>query len=264
LSSPATQADVENGIVDFFKRIERLGGLLQRVTNGGTRAVVEFRGSGNRVLLDLVANPIQVIAGKQGLKGTTTMAATPQDLHETLLGKLAVMKGINQRRLLTKGGMCHLVAFFPIFDLVPVLYAEHLMLADSQKKKPGWFRRTWAAFFGFFFRMFACMGGLAMRGHKPKELIEAFTKMSRSAGRFSPLIENKKPNNKKNEKEHPLQAPRPSFFRSVWLKTVSGFLYLAGWKISFLKYKLKVPIDLFRIIESLSNALGRLSSSGEK
>jgi hypothetical protein len=257
LNNTEKQIKIENGIVGFFKRIENLDNLMQRVTKGGMQAVIEFRETNKRVLVDLSSSPIQVIEGKQGIEGSVSMAATANDMHDALIGKLGLVDGINQRRLLTKGGMCHLVTFFPVLGLVPVLYAEHLRSTNGARKKSGWFGRMWAGIFGFFFRMAAFIGGLFMRRHKPQELIDAFNSMSRGAGRFSPAIENKLVAKRKRKTSHPLQPRAPGFLRRTWLKLVSGGLYIAGWKLSLLKYKLKIPIDLFRVLTSLSKALGK-------
>ena len=257
MNNKRTQAEIEDGIASFFKRIENLDRLMQRITKGGMQVVIEFRETGNRVLIDLASSPIQVTTGKQGIVGSASMAATADDLHDALIGKLGLVDGLNQRRLLTKGGMCHLVTFFPVLGLVPALYAEHLLSSNGAKKKSGWFARMWAGFFGFFFRLSAFMGGLFMRRHKPQELIDAFCCMSRGTGRFSPLIENKVAAKRKSNTSHPLQPRPPGILRRIWLKMICGGLYLAGWNLSLLKYKLKIPIDMFRVLASLSKALGR-------
>jgi len=257
LKNKKTQTEIENDIVGFFAKIENLDNLMQRVTKGGIQAVLEFRETNKRVLVDLSSSPIQVVEGKQGIEGTVSMAATANDMHDVMIGKLGLADGINQRRLLTKGGMCHLVTFFPVLGLVPVLYAEHLLSINGAKKKSGWFGRMWAGFFGFFFRLAAFMGGLFMRGHGPHELLDAFKSMSRGAGRFSPSIGKKSAARQKRKTNHPLQPRPPGFLRRIWLKLVSGGLYLAGWKLSLFKYKFKIPINLFRVLESLSRALGK-------
>jgi hypothetical protein len=251
-------------IESFFGRVINLGGLMRAVTDGGLPAVLEFRGTGKRVLLDLTVDPVQVTTGGPGIEASVAMAASTEDLHETLLGRLPLMRGINERRLLVKGGMNKLVAFFPVFGLVPVLYADHLLSVNGKpdRKRPGWFRRGLAGFFGFFFGLFAWLGGKIMKGFRPRELIDALAAMSRGAGRFLPRIGKKEPPEKMEKPDNPLDEPAASWARRAWLRLVSGTLFVAGWKLSLFKYKFGIPVDLFRVMESLSKSMARPVGGG--
>jgi hypothetical protein len=244
----------EETIVDFFKKIEGIGGVLKAVAGDKLQAVVEFRPSGRRVLLDLTQEPVKVTVGEQGIDGTTGMAGTVEDLHEAFVGKLNVIEGIGQRKLLTKGAMCHMVSFFPVMGLTPVLYGDHLYAANG--RKPGAIRRSLAAFIGFFFGIFAWLGGLLLRGLKRKELLVALGAMSRGSGRFSPhaVLAARPPMPGKSD--HKLAAPRPGFIKRIWIGIMSFNMYLSGWFVSLFRYKLGLPIDLFKVLAKLARGLG--------
>ncbi|HUU01510.1 MAG TPA: hypothetical protein VM425_08735 [Myxococcota bacterium] len=259
--SPDTDS-TQQGIVDFFGRIGKLSGLLTSVTGGGLQAVLEFRETGKRLLLDPEGG--RVVFGGHGLEGTVAMAGTSEDLHDLLLGKLSVIDGISERRLLLKGGMCHLVAFFPLFDLAPVAYAEHLLIEERRRqRKPRKLRRLLGAFFGLFFRLFAFLLGRALRRHPTRELNAALSAMSRGAARFSPLIEPSRPVALGEEENNPLAAPRASLLRRFWFWTIRAAMFTGGRIISLMKYKLGLPVDLFRVLAGLSRGLGD-GPSGKK
>jgi hypothetical protein len=255
----AESQDREQTMIEFFRRIGGIGGVMQAVAGDKLQAVVEFLPSGRRVLLDLTRNPVQVEVGGQGLDGTTGMAGSVDDLHDAFVGDLSVIEGIGQRKLMAKGGMCHLVSFFPVLGMTPVLYAEHLATANA---RPGALGRMLAGFFGFFFGLFAWLGGLLMRSLGRKELIVALDSMSRGSGRFSRQANlTKLPKARLRKSDHPLDVPRPSAVRRAWLWMLSTNLYLSGWFISLLRYKLKIPLDLFGILGKMSRGL-RPTSAG--
>ena len=79
----------EDTIVDFLQSIETVGGLLKAVAGDKLQAVVEFRPSGRRVLLDLTRDPVQVSVGEQGIDGSTGMAGTPRWAARVLVCSLA-------------------------------------------------------------------------------------------------------------------------------------------------------------------------------
>jgi hypothetical protein len=164
-----------------------------------------------------------------------------------------VIEGIGQRRLLTKGAMCHMVSFFPVLGLTPVLYGDHLYAANG--RKPGAIRRGLAAFIGIFFGIFAWLGGLLLRGLNSKELLIPLGAMSRGSGKFSPHAV-MAPRVKPQKSDHKLAPERPGFFKRIWIGIMSFNMYLSGWFVSLFRYKLGLPIDLFKVLAKLARGLG--------
>ncbi len=246
--------NIQRGIIDFFRRIGKLPGLLTSVTGGYLPAVLEFRESGKRLLLDPENGRVEL--GGSGLEGTVSMAGSSQDLHAVLLGKLPVIDGISQRRLLLKGGMCHLVAFFPLFDLAPVPYAENLLLNErAPERKPGKLRSSLGAFFGLFLRLFAFMLGRVLRRRPTRELNQALAAMSRGAARYSTLATAPRQAAPGAEDDNPLAAPRASWPRRCWLAIIRAAMFTGGRIFSLINYKFGLPVDLFDVLGGLSRGL---------
>jgi len=246
----------------FFGRIRGLGGLLRPLTRGGMQAALEIRESGDMIFLDLEKDPVEISSRATTGEATVAMAASAPEIHDVLIGRLSLIDGIVQRRLLTKGGMCHLIAFFPLFGLTPVLYAEHLRLEGA--RRPGGLRRALAAFFGFFFGLFAFLGGVLLRRHSATELEAALQALSKGAGRFAPDVEVRKPAVRERAGEHTLDTPHTSTWSRAGRAILRGVFFLVGWKLSLIKYKLGIPIDLFRVLGRLSSGLSPAGDGGRR
>ncbi|MFC1654622.1 hypothetical protein ACFL2F_02350 [Myxococcota bacterium] len=242
---------VEKQIVPFFKRLEGLGGMLLKCTGGGFSSVVEFSESKNRILLDLSTDPVRVRTGGHELDGTVGMTGSREDLQQIFLGKLPIVDGIAQRRLLLKGGMCYLVKMFPILDQTPVLYADHL----HQPKPVGPIRRGLARFFGWIFAFFAGLAGRMLRKADRRQVLAVLGAMSRGTSRFSPGERMRKKSVRKPSGDNPLDAPPASLWRRTWIGVLRFFMYMAGWELSLFKYKLGFPVDLFAILGRFSDGL---------
>jgi hypothetical protein len=144
--------------------------------------------------------------------------------------------------------------FFPLMILIPILYGEHLYSAS--KPKPGAIRRGLAAFFGSIFGFFALLNGFMLRGHRTPELIMALGALLFGIGSVSPLVTLPKvPTGKRKFPKHPLAPRRTSFLRGVWHTLLLINLFLAGFFLSLFRYKLKIPIDLFKILGKLAKGL---------
>jgi hypothetical protein len=241
----------EEHITPFFQRLEGLEGMLFKCTGGGFSSVVECRESGRRIQLDLSADPVRVRTGGHELDGSVGMAATPADLDEILVGNLGVMEAIAQRRLLLKGSMCHLVKMFPILDQTPALYADHL----HEPKPAGPVRRALGRFFGWLFAFFASLAGRMLNRADRHQVLAVLGAMSRGASRFSPAGRTRKKPHRKPSVNNPLEAPPASWWRITWLVVTRFCMYVSGWQLSLLKYKLGLPIDLFAVLGRFSDGL---------
>ena len=244
-------SDVEKQMVPFFQRLEGLGGMLLKCTGGGFSSVVEFTESKKRIQLDLSQVPVRVRTGGTELDGTVGMAGSDEDLQQIMLGKLPVVDGIAQRRLLLKGSMRYLVAMFPVLDQTPVLYADHL----QEPKRTGPLRRGLARFFGWIFAFFAGLIGRLLRRADRRQVLSVLSAMSRGASRFSPGERMKKKPKRKISPDNPLEAPRASWWRRTWVGFLRFCMYAAGWQLSLFKYKLGFPFDLFAILGRFSDGL---------
>lgn len=242
---------VKKNITSFFQRLEGLGGMLSKCTGGGFSSVVEFKNSGKRIQLDLSSDPVAVKIGGSEIDGTVGMAGTDADLEEILLGNLAVIDGIAQRRLLLKGGMCHLVKVFPVLDQTPVLYTDHL----HKPKAVGPVRRGLARFFQWIFAFFAHLAGRLLRRADRRQVLSVLVAMSRGASRFSPGERMQKKSKTKTSGKNPLDAPPASLWRRTWIRFLRFCMYAAGWELSLFKYKLGFPFDLFAILGRFSDGL---------
>ncbi len=225
--------------------------MLFKCTGGGFSSVVEFRESGRRILLDLSSDPVRVRTGVHELNGTVGMAGTQEDLQDILLGKLRIVDGIAQRRLLLKGSMCYLVKMFPILDQTPVLYADHL----HQPKPVGPVRRALGRFLQWFLAFFASLAGRMLRRAERQQALSVLGAMSRGASRFSPGERIRKKPLRRPTGDNPLDPPPASLWRRTWLGVMRFCMYVAGWKLSLFKYKLGFPVDLFAVLGRFSDGL---------
>lgn len=244
-------SDVEQQMVPFFQRLEGLGGMLLKCTGGGFSSVVEFSKTKKRIQLDLSALPVRVRTGGTELDGTVGMAGSAEDLQQIMLGKLAIVDGIAQRRLMLKGSMRHLLNMFPVLEQTPVLYADHL----HQPKPAGPIRRGLARFIGWIFAFFAGLFGRLLRRADRRQVLSVLGAMARGASRFSPGERIRKVPERKISSSNPLEAPRASLWRRTWIGIMSFLMYASGWQLSLLKYKLGFPIDLFSILGRFSQGL---------
>lgn len=244
-------SNIERNITPFFQRLEGLGGMLFKCTGGGFSNVVEFRESGKRIQLDLSTDPVRVRTGGHELDGTVGMAGTGDDLQDILLGNLSVVDAIAQRRLLLKGNMCHLVRMFPILDRTPALYADHL----HRPEPVGPVRRALGRFCGWLFAFFASLAGRMLKRADRRQVLSVLGAMSRGASRFSPGGRTRKKPRRKPSDDNPLEAPPASLWRRTWLGVIRFSMYVAGWKLSLLKYKLGLPVDLFAVLGRFSDGL---------
>jgi hypothetical protein len=242
---------VEKQMVPFFQRLEGLGGMLLKCTGGGFSSVVEFSDTKKRIQLDLSAVPVKVRTGGTELDGTVGMSGSQEDLQEIMLGRLPIVDGIAQRRLMLKGSMSYLVNMFPVLEQTPVLYADHL----HQPKRAGPIRRGLARFFGWIFAFFAGLAGRLLRRADRRQVLSVLGAMSRGASRFSPGERIRKAPKRKISTGNPLEAPRASLWRRTWIGILSFSMYAAGWQLSLFKYKLGFPFDLFAIIGRFSDGL---------
>lgn len=242
---------IERQITPFFQRLEGLEGMLFKCTGGGFSSVVEFRESGRRIQLDLAADPVKVRTGGHELNGTVGMSGTRADLQDILLGNLSVVDAIAQRRLLLKGSMCYLVKMFPILDQTPALYADHL----HNPGPAGPVRRALGRLFGWLFAFFASLAGRMLRLADRLQVLAALGSMSRGASRFSPAGRTRKKPRRKPSGQNLLEAPPASRWRKTWLGATRFCMYIAGWKLSLLKYKLGLPVDLFAVLGRFSDGL---------
>jgi hypothetical protein len=244
-------SSVEQSMIPFFQRLEDMGGMLLKCTGGGFSSLVEFSDSKKRILLDLSRVPVKVRTGGTELDGTVGMAGSGEDLRQIMLGKLSVIDGIAQRRLMLKGSMCHLVKMFPILDQTPALYADHL----HRPKPAGPIRRGLARFFGWIFAFFAGLAGRLLRRADRRQVLSVLSAMSRGASRFSPGERMKKKPKRKVSAKNPLEAPKASLWRRTWIGILRFSMYAAGWELSLFKYKLGLPFDLFAILGRFSDGL---------
>lgn len=242
---------VEQQMIPFFQRLEGLGGMLLKCTGGGFSSVVEFSESKKRIHLDLSRVPVKVRTGGTELDGTVGMAGSSEDLQQIMLGKLPVVDGIAQRRLMLKGSMRYLVSMFPVLDQTPVLYADHLY----KPRRAGPIRRGLARFFGWLFAFFAGLAGRLLRRADRRQVLSVLSAMSRGASRFSPGERMKKKPARKISADNPLEAPKTSLWRRTWIGILRFSMYMAGWQLSLFKYKLGFPFDLFAILGRFSDGL---------
>jgi hypothetical protein len=242
---------VEQQMIPFFQRLEKMEGMLLKCTGGGFSSLVEFSDSKKRILLDLSRVPVKVRTGGTELDGTVGMAGSGEDLRQIMLGKLSVIDGIAQRRLMLKGSMCHLVKMFPILDQTPALYADHL----HRPKPAGPIRRGLARFFGWIFAFFAGLAGRLLRRADRRQVLSVLSAMSRGASRFSPGERMKKRPKRKISAKNPLEAPKASLWRRTWIGILRFSMYAAGWELSLFKYKLGFPFDLFAILGRFSDGM---------
>jgi hypothetical protein len=244
-------SSVEQQMIPFFQRLEGLGGMLHKCTGGGFSSVVEFSKSKKRIQLDLSSQRVKVRTGGAELNGAVGMAGSEEDLQQIMLGRLSVVDGIAQRRLMLKGSMCYLVRMFPILEQTPALYADHL----HQPEPAGPARRGLARFFGWIFAFFAGLAGRLLRRADRRQVLSVLSAMSRGASRFSPGERMQKKPGRKNTGSNQLEAPRASLWRRTWIGALRFFMYAAGWELSLFKYKLGFPFDIFAILGRFSDGL---------
>ena len=250
--------ELENTIVTFFPRLEGIGGLLRALTGySPLRVVVEIRGTPNRILLDLASPSFQITVGGPGLQGVVCLAGSPEDLHQTFSGDMAIMEGIAQRRLLLTGSMGNLVLMFPVVDQIPVLYGEHLESLDANRRKPGPIRRWLACGIERVAGVFVYLVGRVLRGLGRHEILKVLASMSYGAARFSGRVRVMKPEVPSRSSSNPLDEPRPSLWRAFLMWTLSWKMYRAGWFVSLLKHRMGVPVDVFRVMERFSSGVDR-------
>jgi hypothetical protein len=247
----------EDRILGFFARLEPLAGLLGALTDQRpVQVTIGITGSEQRVLLDLKSKPFQVVRGK-GLEGDAGLSGSPDDLAANFQGHLGIIEGIAARRLLLRGGMRFLVMFFPVLELMPVMYAEHLRALNGGGK-PGRLRRGLGRVLAAVFSALAWVAGRMLRRYDRREVFVPLSAMARGGARFEPAVRAfPKREAPGGGPDNPLDLPRTPALRRLWLGFLSGILYLAGWKISLFKNKLGVPVDLFRVLAGLSAGLAR-------
>jgi len=254
---------IEQHITSFFPRLMRIGGLLHAlVGHRRLRAVIEVRGADTRVLLDLAAEPFDVEVGGPGIDGDASLAGSPEDLYATFTGNLGIMEGIAQRRLLLSGGMGDLVLLFPVVEQIPAMFADHLESRQDPGEGPGRLRRALGRIVTGLAAGFSFVAGRLMRGRGRKDVIAAVSAMSRGALRFSLTAKAKSPAKEgRTDYSNRLAAPRPSPWVRAWVTLIAFKLYWAGWTVSVLKHRLGIPVDVFRLMESFSNGVRRVTTT---
>lgn len=246
---------LEDRITSFFFSLEDFGRLLGMLTDGNISVVIEFRGSGNRVSLDFSSTPARIRTGGLDIRGTISLAGTPGDLHDMLLGKLSILDGVLERRLLLRGGMNHIMAFLPVLRLVPVLYDCY---ADQLVETPGRSRRILAGVIRNLTVFPSSLAGRILHGMDRKDRLTVLIAFSRGARRFSadPAIKAGRTQTGKNP-SHLLAPPPPPPVRAFLLKFLSSAFYSTGYLLSLLKHRLKAPVSITNILRNVSNSIGR-------
>ena len=243
----------EDLVFSFLHHLPGLSGLLRKLA-GRSRMhlAVEVLGSGARVLVDLGADPVRVTTGGAGLKADVRLAATADDLHEVLLGRLGIMECFGQRRLLFAGGMSKLMLLFPILELVSPLYAEHIA-ASQPAGVPGPVRRALGRSFAPAFGVVAIVSGRWLRGRDPAAALFAITALARGATTWSKLA--RPPRLREAPPGDPGAAIAPRerpLERRVALRIVATLLHIGGAKASLLQDRLAVPVGLLALMKRLS------------
>ena len=264
-------AQVET-ILSFLARLRSLGGLLLALAGRPLQLVIELRQEGRKVLLDLSEKGVKVVEGGTSLDAPAGMAATKEDLHQVLLGRMSITDGMETRRLLLRGGLYHHMAFVPVLDVAPALYEEHLLLAAAAEDtrgeggegrvstpEPGGSPGLLTRLLG----VFAYLGGRVV-GRLPRSLlIAAFRAMARGLSKFStfefpereePLVEAR---STAPALVNPLDPPPPGALAAAGGWLVRGGLFLAGFWVGLLTRRLGLRLDLFRLLERMAAGVGR-------
>lgn len=255
MTAPTSERAPENhqqSIVAFFQRLDSMGGLLRAVTGERVSMVMEFRPSGERVVLDPTTDPVRIETGGPAVDGTVSMAGTPEDLHNMLIGKEPAARQMDQRRLLLKGGMLQMSRFFPFMDLTPALYASHLRSAPNggpNKSRPSLFQR----FLGFF----SFLSGLVLGRFRRPNFLRVMSAMSRGMLRALKLKGPASSPARPTGPAHPLEPPRPGLIKRIFLKIISANAFVGGYFMGFLKHRLKMKFDLFAVMARMSKGIDR-------
>ncbi len=263
MNGTATGTRLEDRITSFFSGLDAYGELLGAITDGGLSAVLEFRGSGKRVSLDVSSASVVTRTGGFDIRGAATVAGTPEELDDMLLGRLSVLNGLLERRLLLRGGMCHIVAVLPILGLVPVLYGD---FTDRLEKRPGRVRKFFGGVIDKLSRLPALLAGrLVFRLDGQSRLI-VMNAFAAGARRFSaiPVAEPRGSRNLKDD-SHPLDQPPPPALQAILLSSLSFVFYSAGWFLSVMKHRLELPVGMAGILKDVSDGIGgaRAAASGK-
>lgn len=256
-----TPEQMQRSVAGFFHRLAPMSGLLRSVTGGEVSMVMEFRPTGQRILLDLTSDPLRIETGGAALSGTVSMAGTPEDLHNVLLGDESAARGLDRRRLLLKGGMLQISRFFPFMDLSPALYASHLESdadaagaeREADRRRPSLFQRLLGAC--------ALLAGLVLGRLKRANLIRVLNAMARGMLRALKRKPETMTYPRPRSGPHPLAAPRPGVFKRALLALVAGQAFLGGYLTGFLKHRLHFRFDLFAVMGRMSDGIGRTRAS---
>lgn len=249
-------------VLAFLGELAPVGDLLDTLTDGEPVGVtVEVLDTGRRALLDMGDGGLQVVQGGGGLEGDIGMAATAGDLHQNFLGRLGIMEGIAARRILLRGGMCRLVKFFPVLELVPVLYSAYLDSRNGHgKPSPGPVRRGTGKVLGALVAGLGWLAGRMLRGHGRREVLIPLRAVARGAARFDPRARG--PSRQRGRRNpapapqpNPLDQPGPGWWRRLWLGGLAAAMGATGWWVSLCRHKLGIPIDLVRVLGAVSRGL---------
>ncbi len=234
----------------FLTRIPEFGPLVRAVVGTGLRMGMHVRETDRRVLIDLSADPIRVEFDPPSLSQAVVLRADAADLADLLAGRLDVMQGISQRRLLAAGGMADLVAVVPLFDLTPVLWA-----AAEAPAQASWLQRP----VGFVARL----TGQGLAGLRRDELLDGLRGLARGAGGQMPGVPASAPAADRDARPNPLDAPRAAGARRLVGPLARHGLRALGWSLATARYRFGLPLDLLSTVSRLAEGLGAAGPDGE-
>ncbi len=135
-------AQLESHLLTFFGSLSSLAPLLRHLSQDGLTMTLALRHSLARICFDLRSRPPRVSAGGAELPFVFGLAVSAVDLHDLLLGRGTLLGAIGERRVLIRGSLGRLVAFFPIFELARPMYAAYLSRVDVDLAPASTTRRT--------------------------------------------------------------------------------------------------------------------------
>ena len=243
---------MERTVVGFLTRLERLGTLLVAVAPERQGLLVELRPAGRRVLVDLEAEPPRVRVGGVHLEGAVTLAASPEDLHATLLGVLPPTDGLGDRRLLLAGSMRDIARWLPVLALAPPLYAQHLRRARGETRLGD----TLASAALRAAALPAVRAGRLLGRLDRRELLDALLALARGAAEACPEATVPPAVDRSARRPNPLDSPLPSPSRAAALAALGRAMQASGRAAGEAVFRAGLDLDLVELLGMVGDGIG--------